>query len=54
MKTRIEVYEIKRPTNIASSGMWNRRLSASEERQAVRELMRFLDPKLFTFRVICE
>lgn len=54
MKTRIEIYEIARPANVATSGEWNRRLSAEEVRKALRDLKRNLDPKKFTHRIIQE
>lgn len=54
MKTRIEVYEIARPTNIAASGEWNRRLSAPEIRKELRDLKRHLDPNKFTHRIIIQ
>ncbi len=54
MKTRIEVYEIARPTNVATSGEWNRRLSTAEIRKEVQNLMRWLDPQKFTHRIFTE
>lgn len=54
MKTRIEVYEIARPTNVVASSEWNRRLSASEIRKELRDLKRYLDPTKFTHRIITE
>lgn len=51
-RTRIEVYEIARPENIATSGEWTRKLSAAEERKEIRYLMQWLDPNKFTYRVI--
>ena len=54
MKTRIEVYEIARPTNVAASGEWNRRLSTAEIRKEIRNLMRWLDPQKFTHRIFTE
>lgn len=50
MKTRIEIYEIIRPSNIIASGEWNRKLTISEERKAISELMRNINPHLFTSR----
>lgn len=54
MKTRIEIYEIARPENIVASGEWTRKLSASEQRKELRYLMRYLDPKKYTHRIIIE
>lgn len=54
MKTRIEVFEIARPTNVAASGEWNKRLSAAEIRKELRDLKRWLDPQKFSHRIIQE
>ena len=54
MKTRIEVYEIGRPKNVAASSEVNRRLSATQIRKELRALMRYLDPQKFTHRIIVE
>lgn len=54
MKTRIEVYEIARPTNVATSGEWNKRLPAAEIRKELRDLKRWLDPQKFSHRIIVE
>lgn len=54
MKTRIEVYEIARPTNVVASGEWNRKLSTAEIRKEIRALMRWNDPQKFSHRIITE
>lgn len=51
MKTRIEIFQIARPTNVVASGEWNRHLTAAQIRKELRTLMRWLDPSKFSHRV---
>ena len=52
MGTRIEIYEIANPTNVVASSQTNRNLSAKEIRKEIAYMMRYLDPKKFSNRII--
>lgn len=52
MKTRIEIYEIARPTNIVASGSWSRKLRTHEIRKEIAYMMRHLDAKKFMHRIV--
>ncbi|WP_370744633.1 hypothetical protein [Alistipes communis] len=54
MKTRIEIYEIARPANIVASGCWSRKLRTQEIRKEIAYMMRHLDAKKFTHRIVEE
>lgn len=52
MKTRIEIYEIANDENVVHSGCWSRKLRTHEIRKEIAYMMRHLDAKKFTHRIV--
>lgn len=52
MKTRIEIFRTDNRKNVVASGEWNRILSSGQIRKEKRLLMRHLDPKKHSSRII--
>ncbi len=54
MKTRIEIFRTDNRKNVVASGEWNRILSSGQIRKEKRLLMRHLDPKKHSSRIIVD
>lgn len=52
MKTQIYIYERANEKNIVVFGSWNRILTEADIRSELSDMMRYLDPKKFSHRVI--